>query len=133
MPYRQLDHEADLALEVWGANQAALLTEAALALADFMGARTESGSASVDVAVAGLDLADALVRWLQEVLYWITVRGLRLAAAEAEPGPDFAVRGRLIGQWSQAGLAREIKAVTYHGLELVESPGRQTARLVCDL
>ena len=133
MPYRQLEHEADLALEVWGADQAALLSEAALALAEIMGARTESGSASVDIAVAGLDEADALVRWLQEVLYWITVKGLRLKLVEAAPGANFAVSGRLSGQWSPAPLECEIKAVTYHGLKIVETPGRRTARLVCDL
>jgi SHS2 domain-containing protein len=157
---RELDHTADLGIEIVAPDAGALFDRAARALralaVDEGDAAPEGGGAAgaahaVDGSftawpeppVAGgaglhtleLEASDAavlLVRWLSELLYRIDTLGLAYQSAE------LAVEGgRLHARIRETRLPEagaHIKAVTYHGLECGPLPdGSWGARVIFDV
>lgn len=85
------------------------------------------------VKLEAIDAEDRLVRWLSEVLYWASVEGFLVARAELVVTED-GLQGRAWGRESSAALVKtEIKAATYHQLEVVVDPGRVHAVIVLDV
>lgn len=77
-----------------------------------------------------------LVSWLRELLYRITAGGRFPSAVSVEMTGASALEARL--EWEPEGdperLAREIKGVTYHGLDVERrEDGEWHARLVLDV
>ncbi len=133
-----LDHTADLGLEVRAPSLPALFERAAAGLRAAIEG-TECGSGAADPRVSRAielvadDVASLLVAWLRELLYLHQVEGL-------------AVRGVRFGRFDETGLAgtltlgpaavrppREIKGVTYHGLETARREGEWRARVIFDV
>lgn len=132
--HRQLEHTADLALEIWAASEEAVLEEGLRALVGILtgGARV-APSHSLEVAIDALDPEDRLVRWLNELLYLATVQGFLACEAEIDLHPG-GIRARLRGEaGGKTRLATEVKSVTYHGLRLSRQNGRLSARVVLDV
>jgi len=141
VPYRLLDHTADLALEVTAATLDTLFAEAAAALTDCL---TEidrvEGRAERRFALAAGDLEALLVDWLSEVLYAFEVDRflLREAAvtveAEAAGGPRLraVARGETLDPRRHAGRV-SVKGITYHGLEVRATAEGWAARVVLDV
>ncbi len=131
---RQVEHTADLALELWGRTEAAMLEAGAQAVVAVMTDGADvAGEDLREVDVEAIDAEDRLVRWLNEVLYWASVEGFVLARAELQCSPS-GVRGRAWGREHAADLLRtEIKAATYHDLHVVEDADRVVARVVLDV
>ena len=137
------DHTADVGLEVRGDSLADLLATAARAVFDQM---LEDWPAAVEaeeeVRAApgpGLegDVGELAVVWLQELLFRFETR--RLVPLEfdfAAAGPGEA-RARVRFGRFQAGVHRsrlEVKAVTYHGLDVHrEADGSWYARFIIDV
>lgn len=135
--FRQIDHTADLALEVWAPAEVDLLVEAARAVVAILTEGADLGAepaATVPVSVAGIDREDRLVRWLNEILVLAVHEGFLLLDAaielEGEGGLTALVRGR---PGAREQVSTELKAVTYHDLRL-EGDGRGwRARVVIDV
>lgn len=77
-----------------------------------------------------------MVSWLRELLHRITTRGRFPAAVSVETAGAPALEA--VVEWEAEpdpeGLAREIKGVTYHGLEVERTAGGEWhARLVLDV
>lgn len=131
---RQVDHTADLALELWGPNEAEMLQAGAQAV---VGLLTEGADvqdeARREVDLETVDAEDRLVRWLNEVLYWASVEGFVVARASLQATADGLV-GTAWGTEGAQGLLRtEIKAATYHDLRVETVSGRVQARVVLDV
>lgn len=146
VPYEPVDHTADLAYVARGRSLPELFENAALGMVEFLydreRVRDETGQ---QFELAAPDLEELLVAWLQEILYrWqmqqAAYRDFHVdcveAAAAAEtsslpgdvanelapPLPRASIRARARGEaWDPARheAFTEIKAVTYHGLEIV--------------
>lgn len=145
--HRSIEHTADVALELWAPDEAALLVEGARALVELLtegaavpGPTTADAPTEVtpplrerSIELRALDPEDRLVRWLGEVLYLAGTEGFLVHDATLElPGSD--LRGTVRGQAGAADRLRtEIKAVTYHDLRLDRGPGRVCARVVLDV
>ena len=68
--YREVEHTADWAIEVWGQDLAALFEHAAVALFEMQGAdMTAEPTVTVVASCQGMDLETLLVGWLNELLY----------------------------------------------------------------
>jgi SHS2 domain-containing protein len=132
--HRQVEHTADLALEIWGPTEEAVLEEGLFALVAILtGGATVAPRQSRTVGIEALDPEDRLVRWLNEVLYLATVEGFLACDAQIEL-TERGIRARLRGEaGSNRRLETEIKSVTYHGLSLSRQDGRLTARVVLDV
>lgn len=135
--WRILDHPADLAIEARGNTPAAAIEGMLQALMEqLLGPSRGSGGEPQRIRVNGLDQAECLVSTCNEILYRVNVDGwwfrdfqvleigatyLCLVALGGRRGPDLP-------------LEQEIKAATYHDLNLEQQPdGSWRLRMVFDL
>lgn len=132
--HRQLDHTADLALEIWGPDETAVLHEGMRALVAILTDDvTVGGDDERTIVLETLDPADRLVQWLNEVLYLATVEGFAADRAELELY-EGGLRARLRGRADGADLlTTEIKSATYHDLALDHTDAGVVARVVLDV
>lgn len=140
--HRSVEHTADLAVELWAPDEAALLVEGARALVELL---TEGAviraTAERPLELTAIDPEDRLVRWLGEVLYLAAVEGflvhdatITLSGTLSGTLPGTSLRGTVRGQPDAEALLRtEIKAVTYHDLRLERGPAGVRARVVFDV
>lgn len=133
--FRQVEHTADLALEMWAADEARLLVVAALALTALMTDGAEvAASAVVEVVVEGLDAEDRLVAWMNEVIYRATVDGFVVADAVVTLVGVGDLRATLRGEAGARGrLQSEVKAATYHDLHIERDAKGCRAVVVLDV
>ncbi len=124
MPFRLIDHTADVAIEATGSSREEALVEAGLALTSVMtGVKNpaqESGVAGEPLAVEAPDLPALAVAFLSELL-WLVDSEDNLwtgGTVSVTDGPD----GPILEAWPELarfdpqrhGTGVEVKAVTYH-------------------
>jgi len=132
MPYTLIDHTADMGIRVSAPSLEGLFEEAAYALADIMGARCGEALQEVVVDSQGIDRVDLLVRWLQEILYLIEVKGFRLRAVTIQRLTETLAIGVMQGAYTADPLTTEIKAVTYHNLDITSIDNVFMATIILD-
>jgi SHS2 domain-containing protein len=132
--YRQVEHSADLAVEIWGPSEEALLVEAARAVVDLLTDGAEVAEvAERHIELDTLDAEDRLVQWLNELIFAAIAEGFLVRAAHVvlRPGGLAAmVRGE-----ERAGdkIRTELKSATYHDLHVQSGPDGWRARVVIDV
>ncbi len=140
MGYRFLNHTADVAFEATAATRDELFAEALAAFTDTLTERDgieERLSRSFDLRASALDLL--LVVWLEELLYVFEIEGLLFRRVETrlkEDGEGYRLTAEAWGEVrdeERHGLKVLVKAVTYHGLEVVETPDGWRARVIFDI
>ncbi len=120
--FRERPHTADWALEVWAPDLGALLRQAAIGMYTLMGVRLQSGPrVTHHFELRLIDAESLLVSFLSELLYWTGRDGIGFDTF------DLALKDAML-QAAVSGAplmsqAKEIKAVTYHNLQV-----RQTDR-----
>jgi SHS2 domain-containing protein len=138
--FQFFDHTGDIGIEIDAPDPGAVLVDAALAFTETItdpAPLSPDDSAELVLSAAALDLL--LVEWLSELLYrfettWWLPRG---GTADVQQTADgWTVRARLIG--GRIDPARHevrvaVKAVTYHALELRETPAGWHARVILDV
>ena len=135
--YRLFEHTADLGIEIFGADPGELLRNGVHALFDLMtdleAVRPErSWRFSVD----GTAWDDLLVNLLREVLYRASAEGALFREFTIEDLEEYRVTGTGRGEFFDPRRHRmemEIKAVTYHGLEVVPTESGWKGRVICDV
>jgi SHS2 domain-containing protein len=132
MTYHFIDHTADIGIRVVSGDARGLFEEAALALVDIMGARSTGGRKHVRISVEGLDQTDLLVRWLQEILYRVEVEDLRISHVEVLEVHPKGLTALVAGTNTPTELLAEIKAVTYHNLEILEVDNHVETTIIFD-
>ncbi len=135
--HREIDHTADLGFELWAESLSSLFAEAVLALGDLCYDRAAVRSADQRrLEVRGANPEERLVRWLQEV-YLVLESELWLTATATDVVVgDEAIEGTLHGEpfdRARHTLHSEIKAITYHGLEIVQRDGSWRVVVVVDV
>ncbi len=137
MKHRIIDHTADLRLEIFGGTEAALFENACSALFDTLAEKAGvRGEYCRTLQVSGLDLPDLLFNWLRELLALWTVEEKLVAAAKMVSIKETALSARVDYDDYDPGrhrLKREIKAVTYHDLQVFRKSGKWRARVVVDV
>jgi SHS2 domain-containing protein len=73
------------------------------------------------------------VRWLQEILYLIEVKGFRLRAATIQRLTETLAIGAIQGAYTTEPLTTEIKAVTYHNLDITSIDNVFAATIILDI
>ena len=132
MTYRFIDHTADIGIRVVSGDVQGLFEDAAQALIDIMGAGCHEGSLEEEISVKGIDRIDVLVRWLQELLYRIEVEDLRIARLTVLEVNDNGMEALVAGTAIPTKLREEIKAVTYHNLEILEVDNHVETTIIFD-
>ena len=136
-PYRFLDHTADLRIEVEAGTLAGLFVEAASALFDVIAGLDSIGVEEFrEVAASGEDSRELLVDWLRELLYCFAGAGMVFSRFEIMTFSDTEIRARCGGERFTPGrhqVKHDVKAVTYHGLRIVERDGKFRVSVVLDI
>ena len=135
--YALLDHTADLGIRTWGAHLKKLFENAGMALMDVL-IRGVSPKRALpkNISLTGEDLSDLMVRWLGEILYLLNgetrvVTSIRVV--NIRPTGLDAVLETVPFDPELHEILVEIKAVTYHQIEVVEKRNRWEAQVIFDL
>ncbi|MCP3176020.1 archease [Desulfuromonas sp. KJ2020] len=135
--YRLLEHTADMGIEATAATLEDLYAQAAKGLIAIIFGNT-SGPALRDrfIELDGSDLADLLVRWLNEILYLVEMEHFLPCQFTLDPIQNHHLRGKVRGfhfDEERVQAEREVKAVTYHQLEVRRQAAGWLARVYVDL
>jgi SHS2 domain-containing protein len=136
VPFEPIEHTADLALRAYGRDFGELLRNAARGMFAFI-VETEGLQAEQDrtVEATGDDRETVLMNWLRRLLLLFETELFVPTDFAIEVISDQDVRARVYGLQLQPGderLLGAIKAVTYHGLQLWDTPAGVAAEIVFD-
>ena len=136
-PYRIFDHTADLGVEIYGINERELFCNAAFAIFDIM---TDVNLVRVRkekrIFVEGGDLEELLVNFLREILYMYNGEGLLLKEFVISEMDNLHIKGTVRGELFSKERHRmniEIKAVTYHRVEIRKTSKTWIGRVIFDV
>jgi len=134
-PYREVEHTADWALLVWAPTREALFVEAAQGMYAMLGARltdqTTRPAAHV-IELSAQDYESLLVAWLQELLYSTESEGSVFREFHIQALTPTYLRAEAAGAAS-GQVDQVIKAVTYHNLNIRQSPQGFEVTIVFDV
>jgi SHS2 domain-containing protein len=135
--YQLLEHTADLRLKVKGRNLRLLFSNAALAMFDIIAEEKKTGKApsqKIKITQDAADLEELFINWLNELLSLSSAKGLIFNSfniLKLTPNSlEAIVCGRNISNYK---VNVEVKAATYHRLELERSTSGWQAQLVFDV
>ena len=131
-----LDHTADLGMAVTGTDLRDLFQKAALSMMEIMIRTGPEKGAPLDLSVTGADYADLMVRWLGEVLYLFQGEGrvvIRVQVSSVTQTRVDATLETVPFDPDKHELLAEIKAVTYHDVQVVRKGGRWRTTIIFDL
>ncbi len=135
--YTLLDHTADLRIRVSGTDPADLFKNAGLALFDLITKPDRlRPSEVIELAVTGDDPADLMVNYLRELLYLWAGNEKLVKMIDIADISDTAISARVSTDRYQPEhheILHEIKAVTYHQIEVVRTAGGWQAKVVFDV
>ncbi|MBI5582339.1 MAG: archease [Deltaproteobacteria bacterium] len=136
-PYRLIDHTGDLGLEVRGADLPGLFSNAALAFTDILVAvETIRADQPQTIRVEAPDREALLAAWLGELLYLFDARRLLFGRFEISELTDQTLTARAWGEPfdpDRHGFKHDVKAVTYHQLQIRETAKGWRARVILDI
>lgn len=137
LKYILIDHTADVGIEAFGATLPELFSNAAFAMFDIMAdlERVEN-KVECSLEITGIDREQLLVNWLGELLYLHDVKNYLfknfLIANVTDTRLSAIVHGEAFVE-NKHIIKTEIKAVTYHGLSIVQEGQQWKARVIFDL
>jgi SHS2 domain-containing protein len=136
-PFTLINHTADLGFKVCGRDITDLFQNAAIVLTRLM-IRTRRGSRATPLAVClrGHDLQDLMVQWLGEILYLFEGENLVLSSSAINRIMPTRIEATFQMTPYDPDLhevVREIKAVTYHDIEVIEKNGQWEAVVILDV
>ena len=132
--FEEIEHTADKALRIFGHNFPELLVNAALGMNSLMLIKATSNPVTTVQAIelAADDSESMLVEWLSELAYLAEsdmAVFTKFDFKEISPAKIVAtLYGYKIGQ-----MEKQIKAVTYHNLEIISAENGLTATVVFDV
>jgi SHS2 domain-containing protein len=135
--FREIEHTADLGIEVEAESAAHLFSCAGLALFSLM-VRPEGVKAQEvrEETVAAEGWENLFHDWLSHLLHRFLQDGFIAATITVLEVDEAHIRARLTGEkldYERHDFETEIKAVTYHQLSVKNENGRWTARVIFDV
>jgi len=135
--YTLIDHTADFGIHVLGQDKNQLFQNAALAMFELI-VETENPQESVQerVSISGDDWPDLMVNWLRELLYLWTGKEKILQSIAVDTLIPYTISARVTVESytpDQHSILNEIKAVTYHQIDVFEKDNHWEARIIFDV
>ena len=135
--YREIEHTADLGVEITAADLPALFASAGEALyALIADPATIEIREAIKVSATGANPEDLLHTWLCELLALFNVEGFVGKRCEITYISDGQVQGRVSGEkldLKRHAFHTEIKGVTYHDFKVWQEAGTWHARVIFDV
>lgn len=131
--FREVEHTADWALEVWAPDLGELIRQAALGLEALSGVEPNPGARPEPqrVRLEAPDPETALVEFLNEILFLRDTRGVWF-----RPQKVSYAQGVVQAEgtaYPLGSVAKEVKAATYHNLRVERTPEGWRAVVVVDV
>ena len=132
--YEEVDHTADWALCIRGADLRELLLNAARGMSELLFGNLCHIPDEVEesIVVEGYDAESLLVDWLTELAYWAEMEGIVFKEFELK-----LIRPTHLQAVARGGqvpaLEKHIKAVTYHNLHIIETERGLETTIVFDV
>ena len=137
--YKYLDHMTDAVIEAYGSTLEEVFENAAKGLNDTMiDLKDVTADMDIRITAEGHDLSELLFEWLDKVMLLLVADGIVTC--------EFGVNIKNNSTYTLEGIAKgeklnltkhhykvEIKAVTYHEMQIVQHNGAFTARFLLDL
>jgi SHS2 domain-containing protein len=135
MGFRFIEHTADVCAECRAADFAGLLEVSAAALYEVALDRVRSDSdIEKEVRAEGGTREETLIRWLQELLFLLDVERFAATVFRFDEAAPSQVRATLRGYTCKPEeRATEVKAATYHDMQIENRDGELAAAIVFDL
>lgn len=135
--YEYFDVAADVGVHAWAATRAGCFRQCALGVFDLIvPTRAVAPRETREVAARGSGVDALLVNWLNECLYVHDLEGFVVHDLEPPEVTGALVHGILHGEPIDPvrhPRGTVVKAATFHRLEVAESPGRVSARVILDI
>ena len=135
--YRTFDHTADLGLEIYGRDDKELFSNAAFALFDTI---TDIESIAYGekrtVRTEGSDREDLLVNFMREILSLFHIEGFLTGRFVVHKLDENSLAGEAEGEIFDSKkhcINMEIKAVTYHQVQIAPTSDGFMGRVICDV
>ena len=135
--YEQIPHTADIAIKAYGKDLRELFTNTAFGMfdiiADLSGLKK---SVSIDVNLEAPSREELLIAWLDELLYDFYTKGIIFCDFDIVDIADTKLKARAHGRHvgdNKNRLKTEIKAATYHNLEIKENKENLSVEIVFDV
>lgn len=132
--FEEVEHTADWALRVRGRDLAELLVNAARGMCSLLVEDPAALPSQVEeqLEIQAVDSESLLVNWLNELAYWAEMERVVFKSFSLKEVTSTSLRAVVRGG-PAPDLKKHIKAVTYHGLEIVESRNGLEATIVFDV
>jgi SHS2 domain-containing protein len=135
--YRTIEHTADVGIEVEAADLAELFEGAALAMFSIMvDLRGVAPKAERQVRLEAADVEELLFKWMNELIFLSSAQKLLFSTFDISQISETGIQAVAGGERIEAGrhnLELEIKAATYHELEVERRGGGWFARAIFDV
>jgi len=135
--YKFINHTADVGIKVWGESLQSLFENAAYSMFDIL---TELDKVKVKeplgVEIEGKSTDELLADWLRNLLYKFNGEGYLLREFNIEEISKKGLKAKVRGEkldLSRHTLKTEIKAVTYHQLEVKKTAKGWEAQIIFDV
>ena len=131
--YEEIEHTADWALRVRGADLPALFSNAALGMMELAGVRTENTAGDKrEIELHADDKETLLVDWLHELLVALELEQIAFRDIELEISGGTSLAGT-VQTVPLASMDKPIKAVTFNELDIRETSQGLEATIVFDV
>ena len=135
--FETFDHTADLGLRIRAGDLDTLFAEAALALFSTVVTDPATVQPAVrrEVKLPPDEREYLLFDWLKALLYWFDGEHLVFGKFEVHV-TDAGLTGTAWGEpldWERHQLEHEVKAITYHGLRVEQTPDGWLAEVIVDI
>ncbi len=137
MKYRILDHTADFGIQVFGQSAQEVFIQAAYAMMEqIVNRKALEVKFENQLVIEGFDWPDLMVNWLRELLFlWSGNEWLmkRVLINTLSPNRLSAVLKLDVYSAKRHVIKNEIKAITYHELQVKQTVAGWQAQFICDV
>ncbi|MEN9978913.1 MAG: archease [candidate division WOR-3 bacterium] len=139
LPYRLLDHTADLKVEIYGQELKELFCNAAFMIFDVMlDLKQVREQGNYEISLQSADLPELFLDWLRELLFLFSTRSfvtrrVEISALQSEPALLKAVVYGESYDPDRHGLKIEIKTPTYHQYQIERMQEGYRATVIFDV
>jgi len=134
MNFEEIEHTADKALRISGANLQELLISAAQGMTGLMVPDVSKVSTEVEkfIELETIDAESLLVEWLSEFTFWAETEMLVFTQFDIQNLTATHLQASIYGG-KVSELEKHIKAVTYHNLRIIKTPQGLEVTIVFDV
>lgn len=134
MGFEEVEHTADRALRISGINLRELMISAAQGMTQLMVGNASKISTEIEksIELQAVDAESLLVEWLSELAYWAETEMLIFKKFRITDVSATRLQATVSGG-KATELEKHIKAVTYHNLEIIQTPKGLEATIVFDV